>query len=85
MLDIFTWQICVKDRVYDCILYFTQLNGNRELQGYAVGALGLLMIQDPNMMFRTETKQCYDKLLSVANSVDSLKNQVRKNIVFTKI
>lgn len=66
----------MKDRVYDCILYFTSLDGNRELQGYAVGALGLLMIQDPNMMFRAETKKCYEHLLSPEQRVDSLKNQV---------
>nr|XP_039272679.1 nipped-B-like protein A isoform X2 [Styela clava] len=73
-------QVCIKDKVYECIYYFTQLQSHEELRLYAIGSLGLLMIQDPNMMFRTETKECYKHLLEPNQPSDALKNQVLVNL-----
>jgi len=72
-------QVCVKDKVYECIYYFASLPTTRqteELRGFSVKALGLLMIQDPNMMFRPTTRDLYSSLLDPNQDSDRLKNQV---------
>uniref|UniRef100_H2ZDM6 Nipped-B protein n=1 Tax=Ciona savignyi TaxID=51511 RepID=H2ZDM6_CIOSA len=76
--------ICVKEKVYDCIYYFTRLDrGNpdaEELCTFAMRSLGLLMIQDPNMMFLPTTRDLYKSLLSPSQSSDKLKKQVLLNL-----
>ncbi|XP_076811579.1 nipped-B-like protein A isoform X2 [Clavelina lepadiformis] len=76
-------QICVKDKVYDCLLYFVNLettSKTEELRGYSIAALGLLMVQDPNMMFRNSTKDLYRTLLDPRQPSDRLKKQVLQNL-----
>lgn len=46
------------------------------LRTMAVQSLGLLMIQDPDMMFLQTTRDLYKSLLQAEETKDSLKAQV---------
>uniref|UniRef100_F6ZYR4 Nipped-B protein n=4 Tax=Ciona intestinalis TaxID=7719 RepID=F6ZYR4_CIOIN len=79
-------QICVKDKVYSCVYYFTKIDSTssrqetEELCVFALRALGLLMIQDPNMMFLPSTRDLYKTLLHPGHTSDKLKKQVLLNL-----
>lgn len=75
----------VKENVYECLFFFCTLNdGNNttmtNLRTMAVQSLGLLMIQDPDMMFLQTTRDLYKSLLQAEETKDSLKAQVMQNL-----
>ena len=79
-IEMISPQTNVKDTVYACVYYFCELPTTAEseqIKRFAVGALGLLMIQDPDMMFRPSSRQLYRELLSVRQPSSYLKARVR--------
>ena len=71
----------MKEKVYECLLFFCTLNDGENLtmtalRTAAVQSLGLLMIQDPDMMFLQTTRDLYKSLLQTEQTKDTLKAQV---------
>uniref|UniRef100_A0A8C7X5K8 Nipped-B protein n=1 Tax=Oryzias sinensis TaxID=183150 RepID=A0A8C7X5K8_9TELE len=79
MADSFVFQIVIKDKVLELLLYFTT-HEEEEVQIKAIIGLGFQFIMHPELMFVQDVKVLYNNILSDENSSVNLKIQILKNL-----